>query len=650
MAHGALRPVNLKEEGVPHCVCPVRTADKHDGTARFVHNSRRVNKCINKEDVKCTLESLLKTRNIYIPGGYAITSDFASGYHCLRMFADHRKYLAFALDVTEIPEDALKWLIKEYPEAFLHAKGCVVFVYLALPFGLASSCKAFNNLISALAGFWRRCDVQGFAVRASSYIDDISAVQKLFGCSLEMAIRMVFEAASLGLHFKIKKCSFFPKVRIKTLGTIVDLQSFTFAVSEQRAAKIETAISDLILAVRAHPHAVPAKMIASFIGLVWSIAPCCHRAASVMLRSITAVLTARMRQQLQNVHLSLKVILNVFWAGTVAWSADAEGQLQFWRGVDFRSLSAPISADVLGKSVELLVDDPSRFSGENVSFLYQDASETAAGGGVLIRIGGQLVPVDRSMFLAEFSHEALGLAEDSSTWREIKGIEWCMRATAHVTQQRIAFLCDNLSACLGVIHGSANPHIQKVAENIFLWSLRNGKTCWPVWVPRTHACIQEADRRSRLAIPHDYRSPTYLIRAANRLAVELWNRQLSFDQAASHTTAIEVNGRRLPFNAICMQPGASSVDMFRQWSSWEQNVNYIYPPEPMTGRLVTFVQHTKSRAIVSFRAPAPASWWFFAIQPFAIGVVTSISVGDFIVVAFDFSTAALSTPGLGADT
>ena len=36
MAHGALVPVNLPKDGMPRCVCPVRTADKNDGTARFV--------------------------------------------------------------------------------------------------------------------------------------------------------------------------------------------------------------------------------------------------------------------------------------------------------------------------------------------------------------------------------------------------------------------------------------------------------------------------------------------------------------------------------------------------------------------------------------------------------------------------------------
>ena len=637
MAHGAIRLVDIKAEGIPHCVCPVRTADKSDGTARFVHNSRRVNKVIDRKDVQCALESLLKTRNIYIPGGYAIGSDFASGYHCLRVFADHQKYTAFALHTSELPDDALRWLTKEHPEAFLRSKGCFIFIYKALPFGLSSSCKAFNDLITALVGFWRRCRIQLNTVRASSYIDDISAVQKHFECALEMAIRMVFEAASLGLLFKIKKCSFFPKSRLQTLGTVVDLESFSFAVSARRAAKIRGAIQSLSEAVRRDWRNVPARAIASLVGLIWSIAPCCHRAASVMLRAITAVLTVNMRQQLQNTCLSLKTILSVFWAGSVQWSAEAERQLQFWHQVEFENLSAPISADVLGKSAELVVEEPSRFNRDTVSIVCQDASDTASGGCVLTTSGGKLMPTDQ-WYLAEFADGLI--CEESSTWREIMGILWCLRATARVTQSRIVFLCDNLSACLAVARGSANPRIQRIAEQIFLCCLKHGKTCLPVWVPRTNRSIQEADRLSRTRIPHDDKSPTYVVRAANRLAVEIWDAQLSFDQAASHKSAIEINSRQLPFNAFCMQPGASGVDMFRQWDSWRHNVNYVYPPLPMLGRLITFLQHTAAKVIVAFKGPVPAAWWSHAVQPFARGVVASVQIGEFIIVAFDFSTTS----------
>ena len=180
LEHGAIKPVDLSKEEVPTCVCPVRTADKNDGKARFVHNSRRVNKKIPKKATQCRLETLLRARNLYIPGGFLVGSDYSSGYHCIGMQEDHQRFLAFALHVDELTPEALKWLSDNYPNAYIKEKRCFVFKYAALPFGLSSSCKAFNDLVCALMGSWRRYHLAGEPVRASSYIDDVHAVTKLF--------------------------------------------------------------------------------------------------------------------------------------------------------------------------------------------------------------------------------------------------------------------------------------------------------------------------------------------------------------------------------------------------------------------------------------------------------------------------------------
>ena len=178
--HGALEPVDIPRDGLPRCVCPVRTADKNDGSARFVHNSRRVNKKIPREEVTCQLESLLRARNMFIPDGFLVGSDFASGYHCIGMHPDDRKFLAFALDVKEIPPEAVAWLHKHHPNSFLKSRQCFVFRYKALPFGLASSCRTFNDLVSALMGAWRRWPIDGQPTRVSSYIDDVLGVMGSF--------------------------------------------------------------------------------------------------------------------------------------------------------------------------------------------------------------------------------------------------------------------------------------------------------------------------------------------------------------------------------------------------------------------------------------------------------------------------------------
>ena len=427
---------------------------------------------------------------------------------------------------------------------------------------------------------------------------------------------------------------------MKALGTIVDLKSFEFCVASSRASKIRSAITNLQSAVDDQPNKIPAKLVASFVGLIWSIAACCHRAASVMVRSITAVLTTSLKGQIALSNMPLSHIVNRFWHGTVKWSRQAQSQLDFWSKVDFNALSAPISADVLGRAAENTVWYPESFDHSAISVLAQDASGTASGGGVLFMEGGKMMH-QQDLFLAEFDHFQQLL---SSTLRELLGILWCLKATSPRSKKRIIFVCDNWQSCRAILMGSRIKAIQRVAQEIFLWCLRTGRICHPVWIPRTHMIIVESDRRSRLSIPHDERSPPEVVREANRIANQCWGGDLSFDQTASHRSAISVKGRRLPFNAICMQPGASGVDTFLCTESWAGNLNYVFPPFPMLGRLITYLPSTKSRAVVAIKRPVPHAWWSFAIQPCAPGVVLERRVGKFVLLAFDFTVNYVNGP------
>ena len=157
-----------------------------------------------------------------------------------------------------------------------------------------------------------------------------------------------------------------------------------------------------------------------------------------------------------------------------------------------------------------------------------------------------------------------------------------------------------------------------------------------MWLPRDHLMIKEADRRSRLVIPYDDRSPPEVVEAANAMAIRAWGCALSFDQAASHHSAIKVQGSPLPFNSFCWQPGCAGVDMFVNWSSWISNVNYVFPPRPMTGRLITFLPSTNARSVVVLPLPIPTSWWSYAVSPGARGVVSQQRCRGFLITAFDF--------------
>ena len=200
-----------------HCVYRVRTTstDKSDGSSRFVHNSRKVNQHIpwsvssnpsweERGTSTFLMGMLLGLTSPVVMTVWACSHSTRNMWTC-RIWPAH----------IRTTRARCEWLLKAYPCVFIPSCECFVFVYSSstLPFGLSSRCHTFNNLISALTGFWRRYTVDGEPFHVSFYIDDIVVVHPSFRGFIRMAIMMVYETASLGLYFKIPKCSFFPRHR-----------------------------------------------------------------------------------------------------------------------------------------------------------------------------------------------------------------------------------------------------------------------------------------------------------------------------------------------------------------------------------------------------------------------------------------------------
>ena len=79
--------------------------------------------------------------------------------------------------------------------------------------------------------------------------------------------------------------------------------------------------------------------------------------------------------------------------------------------------------------------------------------------------------------------------------------------------------------------------------------------------------------------------------------------------------------------------------MFLQAGSWRHHINYVYPPTPVLGRLVTFLPMTQARTIVVCALPMPPAWWSYAIAPGADGVVAFTEKDGFRITALDFVRA-----------
>ena len=111
---------------------------------------------------------------------------------------------------------------------------------------------------------------------------------------------------------------------------------------------------------------------------------------------------------------------------------------------------------------------------------------------------GTTLRMSDQIFLAMFDKDE---SKESSTLREILGVLKCLRATARSSKIIIIFACDNTQTVFAIKFGSRTKQIQRIGQEIFEWCLKHNKICWPVWLPRSHHLIKEADVAKE---PDDY--------------------------------------------------------------------------------------------------------------------------------------------------
>ena len=392
LGHGAVLPCNLERDGKPTVTSPVRTAPKgwRSTKRRFVINMRHLNSFIPDDESSCALDTLSKIRNLLTFGdsrpSWFITMDMASGYHNFWL-AEHQWHLmGFALHRSELPAAAITFLREHFPECEDHDSGNFYFLMRALGFGLAPSCAVFSLIMTALAASWRRHRVCAAPTRLTSYIDDFLSASLTIRQVLITAIELVYEATACGLTISVEKCRLGPASLVKFLGIVIDSRLKLFRLPASRAERITTQVAE-IKSLADSGADVPAKWVAQLVGLLWSIAPCCHRAVAVMARGLIAALTETMASSVWHRHgasrsrFTLKRLLSAFWHGDVSWTPEAQRDIDFWFRVNFYLVRAPISMDTLntmGSSIRISTAD---FDTSRIAFLASDASETACGGG-----------------------------------------------------------------------------------------------------------------------------------------------------------------------------------------------------------------------------------------------------------------------------
>jgi hypothetical protein len=93
---------------------------------------------------------------------------------------------------------------------------------------------------------------------------------------------------------------------------------------------------------------------------------------------------------------------------------------------------------------------------------------------------------------------------ESSTFRELLGVLRCLQALAHLCKGKFVVLQVDAQNLLGIVNrGSSKLAINKLARDLFWFSLVNGIPLSVEWVPRKHKAF--ADKSSKLLIPDDWK-------------------------------------------------------------------------------------------------------------------------------------------------
>ena len=499
---GAIRPFDTKGgTALPRVVSAIRWVEKTGSDrVRITINLRPLNEFFPKASSAIQLETLHSQRNLF-GNKWMIGFDQHSSYY-QHMYSDAAmKYLGFRVNDSEITAEAREYLQRNHPEC--RKANSWVFTYKGLAMGCAPSCRQYSEPMLALVESWRRCKLTNSTPwRATSYIDDSAFLVPLdgFSSAIELSLRLLCEQIMLGFSVNFEKSNILPRLHMTHLGIRASAKTQRFSLPPKRVQKLQVSVARLRHSVtEAHESKlVQARLVAKVIGSLWAIHVVAHRAVAVMCRSMidTLAICLRRRDLREEKNLrKLKVLLRQVWSGTVTWSDAADKELEFWEGVDFGTLSAPMSFDAVTEDLQRWMARPGKEAvtpKTGLRILAADTSSAATGAGeFVVTENGYECLRTMSVRLS-----TAGLAQ-SSTFRELEGVLKTLHLVRLRPGDRVTFLCDNQATVQVVKRGSGLPPMQALAAAIFKLALTRGCVLFPVWVRRTHEIIQHCDEGGR---------------------------------------------------------------------------------------------------------------------------------------------------------
>lgn len=387
------------------------------------------------------------------------------------------------------------------------------FVFSVLPFGLSTAPFAFTKVCRPLVKLWRF-----HGIKIVIYLDDGFSIAETFPACMSNSNFVKSSLIRAGFIPNEEKSVWIPCQICEWLGIILNTREGALRLPEKRIVSLISSVNE---AISSFPF-VTARRLGQIAGKIISMSAVIGNVSRLMTRNIYRAIEARFD-----------------WDSPLYLCGNLEvlRELQFWFN------------NVNDLNIRKL------FSHQPPSIIsYSDASSVACG--AFIVSCGELV-----------AHKmwSEGEASMSSTWRELKAIQYALYSFVHFLKgQSVHWFTDNQGAVSIIKNGSPKQHLHEIALDLFSFCLLHCISIFPEWIPRDLNVT--ADKISKFIDWDDWCTTNDLFEYLNCK----WG-PFTVDRFASAE-----NAKLQRFNSLFWNPGTEQVNAFSV--SWENENNWLVPP------------------------------------------------------------------------
>lgn len=449
------------------------------------------------------------------------------------------------------------------------------YVFTVLPFGLSSSGFIFTKVLRELVKYWR---IQG--IKIIVYLDDGWSVNSSFHQTYADSDLVRTSLDASGFLTNNEKSVWVPSQTMTWLGHYFDLKAGVLKITQERVDNLKSAISEAKSKKR-----VTARHLAKITGMIASMHFVIGQLGRLMTRSLYAkVMSSSYWDSFRNIEPE-----SPEWAELCFWSDNIDN-INIKQLFPVRTIQGSIS-------------------------VYSDASDVACAA--------------FSPHIAEsIAHKTWSDSEKhkSSTWRELKCIEWGIRALSNfLSDKRVQWFTDNQNCEVIVNAGSSKPDLHSLALSIFSFCKEKSIDLSILWVPRSKNEI--ADFFSRLIDEDDWCVSDDFFHFIN----SLWG-PFTIDRFAN------VDNRKIiRFNSKFWNPESEAIDALSQ--NWLGENNWLVPPVCLASKCILhLIDCQASGTLIVPKWPSAAFWPLV----FADEICTW---RDYVSDALDFNNSEIIIPG-----